>query len=87
MRHLFIVSRQQENLYEYLLQQSLEEPDRNVQIILDRRVAQRRVHTEPVVTERRVADRRTRPQIDLQLGTRSMVIVTDAPPCGGPGRA
>jgi hypothetical protein len=78
-RYLFIVSREQESLYEYLLQQFSEEPDRNVKIILDRRSAQRRTRTDPVVTERRAADRRTSPEVDIQLRTQSVVIVTDAP--------
>jgi hypothetical protein len=87
-RYLFIVSREQVNLYEYLLQQSSEEPDRNVEIIRDRRVAQRRARTERVVTEHRVADRRTRPEVDIQLRTQSVVIVTYAPrPPEARGRA
>src|SRR5207245_7838693 len=77
-RYLFIVSREQESLYEYLLQQFSEEPDRNVEIILDRRSAQRRTRTDPVVIERRAADRRTSPKVDIQLRTQSGVIVTYA---------
>jgi len=74
-RHLFLVSRLESRLYEYLLERFRD--DRNVEVILDRRRGQRRrsadIQPQP---ERRRADRRTRPHVDLELQVRSHVILT-----------
>lgn len=69
-QHLFIVSRQQPELYSYLTQEFSEEPD--VRVILDRREAERRRQpdrraSEP--TDRRHSDRRGDTEVDGQLSS------------------
>jgi hypothetical protein len=82
-RHLFLVSRHEVRLYEYLLERFRD--DGNVEVILDRRRGERRRRT-PAPGEnhdQRRSDRRTRREIDLELQIRSHVILTlpeDAPP-------
>ena len=74
-RHLFLVSRREVRLYEYLVERFAD--DRNVEIILDRRVSHRRRQTEPYGgPERRRAERRSRFEIDVELQLRSHVILT-----------
>src|SRR5215467_1897568 len=63
-RHLFLVSRHEARLYEYLLERFRD--DSNVVVILDRRRGERR----------RRSDRRTRREVDLELQVRSHVILT-----------
>ncbi len=75
-RHLFVVSRHEARLYEYLLERFRD--DGNVEVILDRRRGERRRQAsgggqEP---DRRRSDRRTRREIDLELQVRSHVILT-----------
>lgn len=75
-RHLFLVSRHEARLYEYLLERFRD--DVNVEVILDRRRGERRRgspgHVQAV--DRRRSDRRTRREIDLELQVRSHVILT-----------
>ena len=76
-RHLFLVSRQDARLYEYLVERF--RGDRNVQVILDRRLGERRGRTQGsghAEGERRRGDRRTRRELDLELQIRSHVILT-----------
>jgi len=84
-RHLFLVSRHDARLYEYLVDRFRD--DRNVEVILDRRHIERRGRTHPpayVGGDRRRGDRRTRRELDLELKVRSHVILTipdaDTPP-------
>jgi transcription termination factor Rho len=72
-RHVFVVSRHHARLYEYLLERF--QGDKNVEIVLDRRVAERRTGGSAPSTERRLAERRQkRPEDDLVL--RSHIIIT-----------
>jgi len=75
-RHLFLVSRHEARLYEYLLERFRD--DGNVEVILDRRRGERRRRSPAQGQEpdRRRSDRRTRREIDLELQVRSHVILT-----------
>src|SRR2546428_13956509 len=73
-RHLFLVSRHEPRLYEYLLDRFGH--DVKVEVILDRRRGERRRRSERQGPERRQADRRTRRALDLELQVRSHVILT-----------
>jgi len=76
-RHLFLVSRQDARLYEYLVERFRD--DRNVEVILDRRQGERRGRAHDpgqASDERRRGDRRTRRELDLELQIRSHVILT-----------
>jgi hypothetical protein len=68
--HLFIVSRQQLDLYRYLSREFSTEAD--VQVILDRRYGERRIHGERRSTprgDRRDTDRRAQSEIGSQINT------------------
>jgi len=68
--HLFIVSRQQPDLYSYLTREFSEE--RDVRVILDRRQGDRRLHparTDAAAGNRRQVDRREKVDIGGQLST------------------
>src|SRR6266446_2155945 len=69
-RHLFLVSRHEARLYEYLLERFRD--DGNVEVILDRRRGERRRRSPAQGQEpdRRRSDRRTRREIDLELQVR-----------------
>ena len=73
-RTLFIVSRHSRDLYAYLTDRFA--TDTAVEVILDRRVLERRRHHAPLGTERRRADRRCRPEVEAELQTRSHAILT-----------
>ncbi len=73
-RTLFIVSRQHPDLYVYLRERF--SGAENIEVILDRRLGERRRHEVPVDRERRRMDDRSRPDIDELLRSRSHVIVT-----------
>ena len=75
-RHLFLVSRQEGRLYEYLLERFRD--DANVEVILDRRRGERRRRSPGQAhhADRRRSDRRARREIDLELQVRSHVILT-----------
>lgn len=74
-RHLFLVSRHEARLYEYLLERFRD--DGNVEVILDRRRGERRGRSDAQQQpERRRSDRRTRREVDLELRVRSHVILT-----------
>ena len=76
-RHLFLVSRHDARLYEYLVERFRD--DRNVEVILDRRHGDRRGRDHAAGRtggERRRGDRRSRRELDLELQIRSHVILT-----------
>lgn len=73
-RHLFIVSRHHIRMHAYL--QERFQGDEKVELILDRRMAQRRSSAGAYAEERRRSDRRARPELDIELRARSHVIVT-----------
>lgn len=58
VRHVFVVSREQRGLYEFLRAEFAQQPD--VSVILDRRYGERRRRSAPRAEERRRGDRRTR---------------------------
>ena len=70
MEHLFIVSRQQPDLYRYLSREFSTESD--VEVILDRRYGERRNHGERRANprgERRQTERRSKTDLGGQLNT------------------
>lgn len=73
-RTLFIVSRQHPDLYAYLRERFA--TDDAVEVILDRRLGQRRQRDTAPDTDRRRADRRERPEVEMELRTRSHAIIT-----------
>ena len=73
-RTLFIVSRHCRDLHTYLTERFA--TDTEVEVILDRRVLERRRHPAPKDAERRREERRKRPEIETELQTRSHAILT-----------
>ena len=73
-RTLFIVSRQHPDLYAYLRERFAS--DCGVEVVLDRRLVQRRRVDAGREVERRQSDRRRRPEVELELQTRSHAIIT-----------
>jgi hypothetical protein len=73
-RNLFVVSRQYPDLYEYLRERFAS--DSAVEVILDRRISERRKQQTPRNAERRRAERRQRPEVEVELQTRSHAIIT-----------
>jgi hypothetical protein len=65
--HLFIVSRREPQLFDYLAREFASEDD--VQVILDRRIGERRKTGGTYPNERRRADRRTLAHVPRQVGT------------------
>jgi len=72
--HLFIVSRQHHDLYEYLCERL--SGNACVRVTVDRRSGERRHRATPAAAERRRMERRMRPEIDEQLRIHSHAIVT-----------
>jgi hypothetical protein len=72
-RRLVVVSRQHPDLYVYLRDRFAAEA--NVEVILDRRLADRRRERLETEIDRRYRGRRQRPEVDIQLRVRSHVIV------------
>jgi hypothetical protein len=87
-RHLFIVSRDETELYAYLKEQFT--PDSDVEVILDRRRSERRVSRQDVLSDRRQRDRRVRHDVQVELRLQSHVFLTVAEEqdesVGSPGR-
>jgi hypothetical protein len=79
---LVIVRREAEDLYRTLQLQFEDEP--HVQVIWDRRVAERRVRTAPVIGERRSRDRRGLPPVSWGLGVLFVPEETHEPDPGCP---
>jgi hypothetical protein len=71
---LIIVSRSHPDLYVYLRDRFAREGD--VEVILDRRLIERRQAQVAASPERRRRGRRMRPDVDAQLRVRSHVIVS-----------
>ncbi len=71
---MFIVARRHPELYDYLSTRFADDP--NVTVVLDRRLAPRRRRALPAAAERRRVDRRSRPDVDEQLRTTSLAVVT-----------
>jgi hypothetical protein len=69
-----IVSREHPDLYVYLRDRLAADPD--VEMILDRRLGERRRNQRPGPPQRRRRDRRSRPDVDAHLRLRSHVIIT-----------
>jgi hypothetical protein len=74
-RQLVIVARGHPDLYLYLRHRFADEAQ--AEVLLDRRLRQRRAEQVPVpaAAERRRQDRRARPDVDAMLRSRSHVIV------------
>ena len=72
-RRLVVVSRQHPDLYVYLRDRFAGETD--VDVMLDRRLADRRRERVATEVDRRSRGRRQRQDVDLQLRVRSHVIV------------
>jgi hypothetical protein len=72
-RLLFIVSREAQRHHDYLRQAFAGEPD--VEVILNRRRAERRRRIEPAQAERRRRERRVRPNAEERLRTIGWSIV------------
>ena len=80
-RHLFIVSRDHAGLQVHL--QERFKGDDKVEVIVDRRSAERRrTAADTRDPERRRADRRANSEVDVELRTRSHVVVTVPEPDG-----
>ena len=73
-RTLFIVSRQSRDMYAYLTERFAS--DSAVEVILDRRVHERRRLHANGGPDRRRGDRRQRPEVEAELQTRSHAILT-----------
>ena len=77
-RTLFVVSRRSRDLYAYLRERFATDPA--VEVILDRRIADRRgphfPHHLERLERRRAIDRRRRPEVDEELQSRSHAILT-----------
>lgn len=73
-RTVFIVSRHCRDLHAYLRERFA--TDSAVEVILDRRLRDRRSEHEPPQVERRCADRRQRPEVEEELQVRSHAILT-----------
>jgi hypothetical protein len=73
-RTVFVVARPHAELYQYLRERFAS--DTAVEVILDRRFTQRRQRQLWHQTERRHGDRRCRPEVDIELQSRSHAIIT-----------
>jgi hypothetical protein len=73
-RTLFVVSRHHPDLFAYLRERFA--TDSNVEVILDRRLTQRRQREAQPDAERRRSDRRSRPEVEVELRSRSHAIIT-----------
>jgi hypothetical protein len=78
-RTVYIVARDHPELYAYLHDRFTS--DGELEVILDRRVSQRRQRHAPHAPNRRRADRRLRPQVDneLEIGSHAIITIPDRP--------
>ena len=74
VRHLFIVAREQQPLYEHLTRQFW--GDEGIDVILNQRIGERRQVTTPYEPERRQRDRRLRTETEVELKRRGCAIVS-----------
>ena len=72
-RHLFIVARDQPDLWAHLAREFSGEA--SVQVLLDRRRADRRRGVRPAGEERRRRDRRSGPPVDQELAALNFALV------------
>ncbi|HEY3065308.1 MAG TPA: hypothetical protein VGL09_05920 [Methylomirabilota bacterium] len=75
-RHLFIVAREQKDLYEYLLKDFAADP--KVDVLFDRRVQERRVRQEAVPGGDRRRRERRQDRVDAELRSVGFAIVRAA---------
>jgi hypothetical protein len=73
-RFLFIVSRSEPELWRYLLQEFRAEPD--IEVILDRRLQERRRNVQPVAEDRREGERRRNRLVDQELRAKYFALVS-----------
>ena len=73
VRLLFIVARDQPDLWHHLRQDFAR--DEEVEVLLDRRRGERRQRVQAYEPERRRADRRRQSSVDKELRYRSFVII------------
>jgi hypothetical protein len=73
-RYLFIVSRENRAMYDYLRGHFTDAPE--VDVVLDRRHTDRRRNDSTVPFERRRTDRRARPEIDQRLRSETHVFLS-----------
>jgi hypothetical protein len=73
-RTLYVIARRDPELYQYLRERFAS--DLAVDVVLDRRLTERRQRYIPRQSERRRIDRRRRPEVDAELQSRSHAIVT-----------
>ena len=64
-RYLFIVARNNPAMFDYLRHHFADAPE--VDVLLDRRMGERRQNTSPVREDRRRGERRARPEVDERL--------------------
>lgn len=72
-RHVFIVAADQPDLWAHLARDFSGEP--SVQVVLDRRRADRRRDAQPSSQERRRGDRRVRPPVNPELTVMNFALV------------
>ena len=72
-RHLFIVARDQPDLWAHLAREFRGEA--GVEVLLDRRRIERRRSATPAVEDRRRRDRRERPPVDQDLAAMNFALV------------
>ena len=72
-RHLFIVARDQPDLWAHLAREFSGES--GVQVLLDRRRSDRRRATQPASSERRRSERRARPPVDRELAAMNFALI------------
>ena len=77
-RTVYVVARDHPELFTYLRDRF--SADGEVEVILDRRVGERRQANMAHTPERRRRDRRSRPEADIELQIRSHVIITFSDP-------
>ena len=77
-RTVYIVARDHPELFAYLRDRF--SCDESVEVILDRRFAQRRQRSTVHAPERRRAERRRRPEVDAELQIRAHAIITLSDP-------
>lgn len=75
---LFIVNREEPNLYEALRREFAGE--RRVEVIIDRRFGEQRREQAPFAEERRRGERRTRAEADAHLRAVGWAVVRQADP-------
>ncbi len=72
-RHLFIVARDQPDLWVHLAREFRGEA--GVEVLLDRRRTERRRSAKPAAEDRRRRDRREHPPVDQDLAAMSFALV------------